>query len=169
MMDALEKQKYFRSRPSRAWQSAQRARISGDVLNPPELSGAFSQSCLPARIESGSRRGGVQVWGSSWMNEPGASTGLESPVRKIEGKDAKSAHDSIRPIEAEANSVGAVHHGIRWEQQVRLQRRETTANSAVALAGFGDGNRTVVQGQPVARIHLNTGHIWVSQTMDLHP
>src|SRR4051812_44928039 len=89
MMDALEKEKYLRSRPSRAWQSEQLARINGEALKLPGESGAPSQSALPARIESASRNGGTQEAGSSGTNMPDSSTGFASAASRLNARTRK--------------------------------------------------------------------------------
>ena len=84
----------------------------------------------------------------------GECVGLQNLARitgkEIEGHDSKTACDAIGLVEAEPNGVGALDHGVRWERQGHLERREPAADSAIALARLCDGDCVVVQRQPRA-------------------
>src|SRR4029077_481143 len=84
-----EKAKYLRSRPSEAWQSAQRARIDGALGRLFAASRTLRQSSCPVRSDSGSRKGGVHELGSSCLKASGSRTLVESAVRKLKATTRK--------------------------------------------------------------------------------
>ena len=88
---------------------------------------------------------------------------------KIEGQDSKAADHAVGMVEAESKRVGAFVYGVRGQRQRHLQGGESAADSAVAPARFGDGDRIVIERQPVARVDLHAGHVAVGQSVDLHP
>src|ERR1017187_18832 len=83
MIDAFEKLKYLRSRPSCVWQSEQCAwsgEASGRLF---ATRFARYQSAFPADIASGSPCGGVQVSGSSCLNAEVGRTMIPSSATKL--------------------------------------------------------------------------------------
>src|SRR5579864_1538605 len=96
-MDALEKLKYFRSRPSCAWQSAQCARIFGAPGRLLATSVALSQRAAPAETEFESGSGGAQELGSSSVKAPGGRTDSPAPSFRLNASTRKPlAMPSVR-------------------------------------------------------------------------
>ena len=144
MIEALEKLKYLRSRPSCAWQSAQWARIGGAFGKCLPLEGQLAKG--PARRESTPHRAAAASRCGVFLREcvrRQHRAGIDG--KEIERQDPKPARHSIGKVEAEPNRVGARNHRVRGKRQGDLECREPTADSAVALARLLDRNRVVVQ------------------------
>ena len=141
-------------------------RRSGSLL---AVSGAFCQSSCPARIESESRKGGVHVSGSSCVNASGPRTLLESPVRRLKARTRKPLTTPSEWLKRNRIVLAPSTTARGGSGSVTLQRGETPAYSAIALARLRDGDRVVVQRQPGARVDLHAHHVGVAQTVDLHP
>jgi len=83
MMLPLEKLKYFRSRPSCAWQSAQVARMREAFGRLLETSGAAFQSSLPAAMEEESGWGEDQEPGESSKKTEESRSGVPVAESKL--------------------------------------------------------------------------------------
>src|SRR6185312_5079907 len=77
-MDLLEKLKYFKSRPSLAWQSRQLtesgAGLIGEAMIAPKFQRFWPLAALPPA-------GAVHRVGSSWVKSPGGRTGLPPAIK----------------------------------------------------------------------------------------
>src|SRR5438876_4180454 len=72
-------------------------------------------------------------------------------------------------VESEAEGVRASDYSAFCEREGHLEGRETSAYSAVALAGLRNRNGAIVQRYPGTFVDLHAHHVGVAQTMNLHP